>query len=74
MVTLQRTAEMPSMMVFDRHNHCAFANTGMASLLGYKVTAMKGMDIAKFMAQPFGYLHHRWIKVRGRGARVCVCV
>lgn len=61
---LHRKSEVPAMMAFDRHLGLVFANMSMGALLGHKVAAMKGMELAKFMPQPFGYLHQRWIKVR----------
>lgn len=67
---LQRDADTPAMMAFDKHLQLAFTSTTMATMLGYKPANMKGMELAAFMPQPFGYLHQRWIKeMDGDGKR-----
>ncbi|PNH00227.1 hypothetical protein TSOC_013962, partial [Tetrabaena socialis] len=52
-------------MVFDHHGRVLFANQAVCSLLGTKPKDMRGRDIATLLPEPFGFLHHRWIKEAG---------
>ncbi|KAG2422329.1 hypothetical protein HXX76_016114 [Chlamydomonas incerta] len=61
-LSMTRRGETPPMIVFDHHGRALFANQALCSLLGTKPKDMRGRDMASLLPQPFGLLHHRWIK------------
>lgn len=61
-VTMKRTAPTEAMAVFDHKGSLIFSNNVFASMLGYEPSKIAGKDIASFIEQPYGFLHHRWIK------------
>ncbi len=42
--------------------HLCVNGQALCSLLGTKPKDMRGRDMASLLPQPFGLLHHRWIK------------
>ncbi|PNW87648.1 hypothetical protein CHLRE_02g142166v5 [Chlamydomonas reinhardtii] len=61
-LSITRRGETSPMIVFDHHGRALFANQALCSLLGTKPKDMRGRDMASLLPQPFGLLHHRWIK------------
>ncbi|GIL79405.1 hypothetical protein Vretimale_18290 [Volvox reticuliferus] len=61
-LNMARAGEVVPTMVLDHHGRVLFANQALCSLLGTKPKDMRGRDLGTLMPQPFGYLHHRWIK------------
>lgn len=68
-VTMKRMCPTEPMAVFDHHGSMLYANTVFAHMVGYDVDKMAGMKISKLMAEPYGYLHHRWIREQVRGGQ-----
>lgn len=61
MTRMGETASQP-MVVFDHHGMVLFANGALCTLIGTKPKDLRGRNISSLLPQPFGYLHHRWIK------------
>ncbi|GLI68263.1 hypothetical protein VaNZ11_012618, partial [Volvox africanus] len=61
-LNMTRMGEVVPTMVLDHHGRVLFANQALCSLLGTKPKDMRGRDLGSLIPQPFGYLHHRWIK------------
>lgn len=59
---MTRVGEVVPIMVLDHHGRVLFANLALCSLLGTKPKDIRGRDLGTLMLQPFGYLHHRWMK------------
>lgn len=51
------------MAAFDHKGRCLYANTPLASMLGYKLSVLRTKDISQLLPQPYGALHLKWIKV-----------
>lgn len=51
------------MAAFDHKGHCVYANTPLASMLGYTLKVLRTKDITQLMAQPFGVMHLKYLKV-----------
>jgi PAS domain S-box-containing protein len=52
------------MAAFDHKGRCVYANTPLANMLGYKLTALRSKEISQLLPQPYGRLHMKWITVR----------
>ncbi len=63
MVTMKRSAAMMPLAVFDEKGTVKFCNSPFAHLIGYHIKDVAGMNISKFMEQPYGFLHQKWLKV-----------
>ncbi|KXZ48338.1 hypothetical protein GPECTOR_28g744 [Gonium pectorale] len=61
-LNMVRRGELFPTIVFDHHGRVLFCNQALCSLIGTKPKDMRGRDIGSLLPQPFGYLHHRWIK------------
>jgi len=55
------------MGAFDHKGHCIYANTPLASMLGYKLKVLKSKDISQLLPQPYGVMHLKYVKVRVTG-------
>ena len=63
MVSMKRLKDNEAMAVFDKKGKILYGNSPLASLLGYKVSALAGICISTIMEQPYGQLHELWLKV-----------
>lgn len=61
-VTMKRLAATTPLLVFSSRGRVTYSNTSAANMLGYASADMKGKDISAFLPQPFGLLHHKWLK------------
>ena len=66
---IQRLEEGRLMMAIDHKGRLAYANTALASLLGYKLPALRAKDIFSLMPPPFNMMHIKWLKARGHAMR-----
>ncbi len=65
MVIMKRSEAVVPLAVFDDSGMVKFCNLPFAHLVGYRSrNVIMGMNISKFMEQPYGFLHQRWLKVR----------
>lgn len=65
---MTRLADNTAMASFDSKGRCLYANTPLATLLGYKLPVLRSKDISQLLPPPYGALHMKWLKVR---APVC---
>jgi PAS domain S-box-containing protein len=61
MKPLQETHPMGA---FDQKGQLVYANTPLASVLGYKLNQLKHKNIVHLMPQPYGVLHLNCLKVK----------
>lgn len=61
---MRRLADTSAMAAFDAKGRCLYANTPLASMLGFKLKDMRTKDISQLLPQPYGALHMKWIKVQ----------
>lgn len=57
------------MLVVDGKGRIVYANTPLATLLGYKLPLLRSKDLAALMPPPYDVLHGKWLKVRRRMGR-----
>jgi PAS domain-containing protein len=68
----QRLEETRMMLAVDHKGRLVYANTGLASLLGYKLAALKGRELTTLLPPPYSILHAKLIKARGGGGGRCL--
>lgn len=61
---MKQLAETELMGAFDQKGQCIYANSPMASLLGYKLSMLRSKDITQLLPQPHGMLHLSYFRVR----------
>lgn len=64
---MKQLGETLPMGAFDHKGHCIYANTPLASMLGYKLKVLKSKDISQLLPQPYGVMHLKYVKVRVTG-------
>jgi hypothetical protein len=62
---MRKLTDTTPMAAFDHKGRCVFANTPLASMLGYKLSVLRTKEISQLLPQPYGRLHMKWITVRG---------
>lgn len=72
-VKMHRLAETAAMAAFDAKGRVIYANTPLASMLGYQLRALRDKDISQLLPPPYGTLHLRWIKVASGAAAQGAC-
>jgi hypothetical protein len=66
---MRRAEETRLMMTVNHKGRVAYANTGIATLLGFKLPALKARDFCTLLPPPYNVLHSKWLKV-GPGRKV----
>lgn len=64
---MKKLSETVPMAAFDHKGRCVFANTPLASMLGFKLSVLRTKEISQLLPQPYGRLHMKWITVRMPG-------
>jgi PAS domain S-box-containing protein len=68
---MRKLADTVPMAAFDHKGRCVYANTPLASMLGYKLSVLRAKEISQLLPQPYGRLHMKWITVRGADVTAC---
>lgn len=63
-MSMKQLAETEPMGAFDAKGRCIYANSPLASMLGYKLKMLKTKDITQLLPQPYGVMHLKYVKVR----------
>eukprot|EP00882_Tetradesmus_deserticola_P006573 GHRQ01006917.1.p1 GENE.GHRQ01006917.1~~GHRQ01006917.1.p1 ORF type:complete len:1485 (+),score=562.58 GHRQ01006917.1:723-5177(+) len=58
---MTKLAETVPMAAFDQKGRCMYANTPLASMLGYQLSVLRTKEISQLLPQPYGALHMKWI-------------
>jgi hypothetical protein len=62
---MRRAEETRLMMAVDHKGRLAYANTGLATLLGFKLPALRAREFTTLLPPPYNVLHTKWLKVLG---------
>ncbi|WIA28374.1 hypothetical protein OEZ86_010920 [Tetradesmus obliquus] len=62
---MKKLSETVPMAAFDHKGRCVFANTPLASMLGFKLSVLRTKEISQLLPQPYGRLHMKWITEAG---------
>lgn len=65
-VVMKRLEETRLMLAADHKGRLVYANTCVASMLGYKLAALKARDFSSLLPPPYSVMHTKFIKVTGR--------
>lgn len=67
MMSMKQLAETEPMGAFEAKGRCIYANSPLASMLGYKLKMLKTKDITQLLPQPYGVMHLKYVKVSAQG-------
>lgn len=61
---LKRLEEPRMMAAVDHKGRLAYANSQLATMLGYKLPALRAKEFCALLPSPYNILHAKWLKVR----------
>ena len=60
---MHRLDDMRMMAAVDHKGRLLYANSSLASLLGYKLNVLRAKELAALLPPPYNVLHSKWLKV-----------
>jgi len=71
---MRRLEEPRVMLAVDHKGRLVYANTGLATMLGFKLASLMTRDFCSLLPSPYNVLHSKWLKVSAAvNYGVCKC-